>query len=65
MLLLNRKPNTKLARNSLSVEAPFPLVCWREGAATRRLARKGVSNTLGLVDFAARLVNSVLNLSDG
>ena len=36
-----------------------------EGVATRRLPRKGVSNSQGLADFAARLVNSVLNLPDG
>jgi len=33
--------------------------------ATCRLARKCLSNSPGLVDFAARLVNSVLNLPDG
>ena len=28
-------------------------------------AKKVVSNSLGLVDFAVRLVNAVLNLPDG
>ena len=32
---------------------------------TKQCAKKVVSNSPGLVDFAIRLVNSVLNLPDG
>ena len=33
--------------------------------ASVQCAKKVVSNSLGLVDFVTRLVNSVLNLPDG
>ena len=41
----------------------FDLV--RCGFHTRQRAKKVVSDSPGLVDFAIRLVNSVINLSDG
>ena len=44
-------------------ECGLPLACWFEMLYMR--AKKVVSDSPGLVDFAIGLVNSVLNLLDG
>ena len=41
------------------------LVCLWSQSCNKQHAKKVVSNSLGLVDFATRLMNSVFNLPDG
>ena len=54
-----------LVETPQKVDNFHPVICLAYSCISSQLAKKVVSDSLGLVDFAIGLVNSVLNLPDG
>ena len=52
-----------LVETPQKVDNFHPAICLAYSCISSQLAEKVVSNSLGLVDFAIGLVNSVLNLT--